>query len=96
MLQGVRENVGQQPQLTLVAHGAGAGGVHAQRARSAEEVGVGVAHLQAGEHPRAQVAQQGPLGQGVVDGAVAPPRRRAPGEALWPRLAQLGRGSGSR
>src|SRR5206468_5460522 len=65
--QGVAEDVVDVHQAGLVADRAGPAGALADVARGAQQLGMGVADLVAGQAPAAELQELRLLGQGVVD-----------------------------
>jgi hypothetical protein len=72
----IGEDVGEEAELVALADRAGTGGVGPQISGRPEQLGVRVADLEARKETTTEVAQERPLGQGVVNDAklVAPPR----------------------
>src|SRR6266542_1107852 len=67
VLEAVRVDVGQQAELKPLAYRARAAGLRPQVSGGSEELGVRIADLEPREKPAAEVADQRPFGQGVVD-----------------------------
>src|SRR5439155_8077453 len=93
-LEAVRIHVSEQAELVPAAHRTGATGFGSEVPGRAQQLGVGVADLESRQEAAAEIAQEGPLGQRVVDdahGLAAPTptapggRRRAPGGPAWVR-----------